>query len=320
MCYAKYDGKDITYKDKDQVLIKTGLKIEDPTLPPKNLVKLTGTLSDFKGIFCFAQLGDGAYLSEEQREKQKAKLQKGALLATLNGNTAAGLAALGHAEGGDRSNLFPAQYITAKLNNDITLKGWLGFYKFNEGDQVEVVAEKHDDYYEVYAMLKPSEHIISIIPLCLGGRKQLFKYFKLPLFLFYVIFTAIILYFFGSFNLDDIVSAYIGSGILFGPAYFLLYKKSISTFALLSEQIFTVLGWQNVANINLISISRQYVKKLIASGKYSYVYNDLIDQYIKPTKSGEGLYFFYYDPEVLCKEEGKPLSDNNKKTQHEDGQ
>lgn len=42
------------------------------------------------------------------------------------------------------------QYITAQqLNNYLTLKGWLGFYQFKEGDEVEVVAEKHADHYEV---------------------------------------------------------------------------------------------------------------------------------------------------------------------------
>lgn len=41
------------------------------------------------------------------------------------------------------------QYITAQLNNYLTLRGWLGFYQFKEGDEVEVVAEKHADHYEV---------------------------------------------------------------------------------------------------------------------------------------------------------------------------
>ena len=319
MCYAKYDGKDITYKDKDQVLKKTGLKIEDPTLPPKNLVKLTGTLSDFKGLFCFAQLGDGAYLSEAQKEKQKAKLQKGALLATLNGNTAAGLAALGHANGGDRSNLFPAQYITAKLNHNITLKGWLGFYKFNEGDQVEVIAEKRDDYYEVYAMLKPSEQIISLIPLCFAGRKQALKNYHMPLFLIYIFCTLLMNYLLLDFSIENLLIGFSSLGIIFSLAIASVYKNSIATHIKLSERIFTILDWDDVKNINLAKISRQYVVKLIEQGKYSLQYNNT-DLYTRPPKSGEAWHFYYYDREVLCKEEGKPLSEDNKKTQHEDGQ
>jgi hypothetical protein len=77
MPYAKYDGKDPIYKDKEQLLKKTGISITDPILPPQNLVKLTGTLSEFKGLFCYAPLADGAYLSDEQKQKQQNQLRKG---------------------------------------------------------------------------------------------------------------------------------------------------------------------------------------------------------------------------------------------------
>ncbi|WP_334321604.1 hypothetical protein, partial [Gilliamella apicola] len=63
MPYAKYDGKDVIYNNKEELLKKTGVSITDPILPPKNLVKITGTLSEFKGIFCNAPLFDGAYMS-----------------------------------------------------------------------------------------------------------------------------------------------------------------------------------------------------------------------------------------------------------------
>ena len=320
MCYAKYDGKDTIYKDKEHVLKKTGLKIEDPTLPPKDLVKLTGTLSDFKGLFCYAPVGDGAYLSEEQKEKQKAKLQKGALLATLNGNTAAGLSALGRANGGDRSNYFQAQYITAKLNNDIILKGWLGFYKFNDGDQVEVIAEKRDDYYEVYAMLKPSEHIISIIPPCFGGRNQALKMYFWPMFIFYIVLTLLMTYLILGFSFENLFIGFTVTGLLLGSACLIVNKNSIATHIKLAESIFTLLGWKNVSNINLFKVSKQYVAKLISQNKYSLKLNKDSNPFTSPCKNGYGFYFFYYDPEVLCKEESKPLSEDNKKTQHEDDQ
>lgn len=320
MCYAKYDGKDTIYKDKEHVLKKTGLKIEDPTLPPKDLVKLTGTLSDFKGLFCYAPVGDGAYLSEEQKERQKAKLQKGALLATLNGNTAAGLAALGRANGGDCSNYFRAQYITAQLNNNITLKGWLGFYKFNEGDQVEVIAEKRDDYYEVYAMLKPSEQIISIIPLCYAGRNQAFKAWFWIVFICYIICVLLMNYFVLDFSFENLLIGFSSLGLLIGPASVIVKKNSIATHIKLAERIFTLLGWKNVKNINLITVSKQYIDKSITQGKVLTDWQQDTDPYIKPSLSGNGWYFFYYDPEVLCQEEGKPLSEDNKKTQHEDDQ
>ncbi|WP_085165331.1 putative type VI secretion system effector [Gilliamella bombi] len=313
MPYAKYDGNDPIYKDKEQLLKKTGISITEPTLPPKKLVKLTGTLSEFKGLFCYAQLGDGAYLSDEQKQKQQNQLRKGALLATLNGNSIAALAGLGHANGNDRSNLFAAQYITAKLNDTITLKGWLGFYKFNDGDQVEVVAEKHNDHYEVYAMLKPSEQIISLVPLCFAGRNQAFKQYRLPMFIFYVVCVLLMNYFFLDFSLENLTIGFGTLGVILGVAFFIVYKNSLATHVTLAERIFTLLGWQDVKNINLAIISRQYVVKLIKQGKYSTKYNNSTDLYTRPPKTGEAWHFYYYDPEVLCKKGKTPLRVKNKK-------
>ncbi|OCG56408.1 hypothetical protein A9G36_03550 [Gilliamella sp. Choc6-1] len=313
MPYAKYDGNDPIYNDKEQLLKKTGISITDPILPPKNLVKLTGTLSEFKGLFCYAPLADGAYLSDEQKQKQQNQLRKGAALATLNGNSIAALAGLGHANGNDRSNEVDAQYITAKLNDSITLKGWIGYYKFHDGDQVEVVAEKHADHYEVYAMLKPSEQIISLVPLCFAGRNQAFKHYRLPMFFFYVICVLLMNYFFLDFSLENLTIGFGSLGVMFGAAFFMVYKNSLASHVTLAERIFTLLGWQDVKNINLVKISKQYIAKLIAQEKYVEKYNNKTDQYIRPPKSGAGWFFFYYDPDVLCKKGKPPLRVKNKK-------
>ena len=301
MPYAKYDGTDIIYKDKEELLKKTGISITDPILPPKNLVKITGTISEFKGIFCYAPLFDGAYLSKEERKKQSAKVRSGAILGTLSGNSIAGLAVLGHGDSIHRSNYFEAQYITAKLNNDIILKGWLGYFKFNDGDLVEVVAEKHTDHYEVYAMLKPSEQIISLIPPCFAGRKHALKRYHIPVILFYLLFTAGLVYLSSDFTLDNLIPAYIGIGAFYIPTILILYYKMITTNIKLAERIFSVLGWQDVTNIDLIDISKKQVRKLIAQGKYSLEWNDNVDRFIRPYKGGDGFCFFYYDPEMFCK-------------------
>ncbi|WP_294834512.1 putative type VI secretion system effector [uncultured Gilliamella sp.] len=301
MPYAKYDGTDIIYKDKEELLKKTGIRITDPILPPKNLVKITGTISEFKGIFCFAPLFDGAYLSKEERKKQSAKVRSGAMLGTLSGNSIAGLAALGHGDSIHRSNYFEAQYITAKLNNDIILKGWLGYFKFNDGDLVEVVAEKHTDHYEVYAMLKPSEQIISIIPPCFAGRKHALKRYHIPLLLTYILFAMGMVFFLGDFTLDNLIPAFFGVGVIYLPAILILYKNSINTHVKLAEEIFSTLNWQNIRNIDLISTSKMQIRKLIDENKYSFDFKDNTNLYIRPQKSGAGWYFFYYDPEMFCK-------------------
>ena len=307
MPYAKYDGKDVIYNNKEELLKKTGVSITDPILPPKNLVKLTGKLSEFKGIFCSAPLADDAYISKEERKKLNAKIRSRAALATLAGNNSAGLAALGHNEDIHVSNYFPAQYFTAKLNNTIKLKGWLGYYKFNEGDLVEVVAEKHTDHYEVYAMLKPSEQIISLIPPCFAGRKHALKRYHIPVLLFYLLFTAGLVYLSSDFTLDNLIPAYIGIGILYIPTILILYHKMIKTHVKLAERIFSILGWKDVTNIDLGDISKEQVKKLIAQGKYSLEWNNNVDRFIRPYKGGDGWSFFYYDPEMFCKKNNDDL-------------
>ena len=301
MPYAKYDGTDIIYNNKEELLKKTGVSITDPILPPKNLVKITGTLSEFKGIFCYAPVGDDAYMSKEERKKLNAKIRSRAALATLAGNNSAGLAALGHNEDIHVSNYFPSQYFTAKLNNTIKLKGWLGYYKFNEGDLVEVVAEKHTDHYEVYAMLKPSEQIISLITPCFAGRKHALKRYHIPVFSFYLLFTAALVYLSSDFTLDNLIPAYVGIGILYIPTILILYHKMIKTHVKLAERIFSILGWKDVTNIDLGDISKEQVKKLIAQGKYSLEWNNNVDRFIRPYKAGDGWSFFYYDPEMFCK-------------------
>ncbi|MWN91378.1 hypothetical protein GQ597_11805 [Gilliamella sp. Pra-s65] len=102
-------------------------------------------------------------------------------------------------------------------------------------------------------------------------------------------------------------------GVILGAAFFIVYKNSLASHVTLAERIFTVLGWQDVKNINLVKISRQYIAKLIAQGKYVEKYNNKTDQYIRPPKSGDGWFFFYYDPEVLCKKGKPPLRVKNKK-------
>ena len=302
MPYAKYDGTDIIYKDKEELLKKTGISITDPILPPKNLVKITGTLTEFKGIFCYAPVGDDAYMSKEERKKLNAKIRSRAALATLTGNNSAGLAALGYNDDSIHvSNYFPAQYFTAKLNNTIKLKGWLGYLKFNDGDQVEVIAEKHTDHYEVYAMLKPSEQIISIIPPCYAGRKHALKRYHIPLLLTYILFAMGMVFFLGDFTFDNLIPAFFGVGVIYLPAILILYNNSINTHVKLAEKIFSTLNWKNIRNIDLISISKMQIRKLIDENKYSFDFKDNTNLYIRPQKSGAGWYFFYYDPEMFCK-------------------
>lgn len=108
------------------------------------------------------------------------------------------------------------------------------------------------------------------------------------------------------FTVDNLVTAFVGAGMIFIPAIFITDKNSIVTFVTLAERIFTTLGWQNVKNVDLIFMSKQQVKRRIAGGKYTDDYgNKTNDFYTRPPKSGAGWCLFYYDPEVVCKKRSR---------------
>ncbi|WP_392561857.1 putative type VI secretion system effector [Orbus sturtevantii] len=301
--YATFNNKDTAYTSKEDLLKKTGISIPDPILPPKKLVRLTGTLSEFKAIFCRAPLMGNAYMTDEQKQQQKAKLRTGAAAAMLNGNSTAALAALGRADGKDDSNYLPALYISGKLNGTISLKGWLGCFQFNDGDQVEVVAEQHADHYEVYAMLKPAEQIICIIPPCSGGRNKLLKNFITSFFIFYVLFSLFMIYVFFSFNLEDILIVFFTLGGFLGILSILTYGSFRTTYVELAEQIFATLGWKNVQYINLKAMTKDHIDELIVQGKYSLDWDNAKDIGRRPAKSASrrAIGLFYYQPEVVFK-------------------
>ena len=115
------------------------------------------------------------------------------------------------------------------------------------------------------------------------------------------------MYLFSDFTLDNLIPAYIGFGVLYIPTILILYKKTMNTHVKLAEQIFSVLGWQDVTNIDLGDISKEQVKKLIAQGKYSLEWNNNVDRFIRPYKAGDGWSFFYYDPEMFCKKNNDDL-------------
>ncbi|MCI1005928.1 putative type VI secretion system effector [Herbaspirillum sp. C7C8] len=51
-----------------------------------------------------------------------------------------------------------------------SLSGWVWRSPFQEGDIVEVAAQKRDDHYELFAVARPSDRVIALYPHCSRGR------------------------------------------------------------------------------------------------------------------------------------------------------
>ena len=68
-----------------------------------------------------------------------------------------------------------ANFVNVQINNEI-YRGWVGDCSFEAGDEVEVVVEWQNDHYELYAIAKPDERIISVCPNCFRGRWAYFFY------------------------------------------------------------------------------------------------------------------------------------------------
>ncbi|WP_242629228.1 putative type VI secretion system effector [Xanthomonas oryzae] len=154
--------------------------------------------------------------------------------------------------------------------NDRKVDGWLMWCPFQEGDDVEVVAEKTaaGDGYNAFAILRPSDRTIALFPHCGRGKKSLYSY-ALKIFFkifagFFLLFNLIFygIYFIrNGFSLNwKLILSFSGAsgGIVLMVCAFIAFRitKRFVPFSEISEAIFASLGWKDVTNIDLPARSR----------------------------------------------------------------
>ncbi|WP_156432449.1 MULTISPECIES: putative type VI secretion system effector [unclassified Burkholderia] len=140
--------------------------------------------------------------------------------------------------------------------------GWLMWSPFQNGDEVEVVAEPlRDGMYRAFAILRPSDRTIALYPHCSRGRWAFFKN-AVKLFMLFFIFIVITLgsllsaVFFvrgysdwlGVLELIAMISG--GLFVVYGIIAVNIARKFMP-FVNMAEGIFEVLGWKGVSQIDL---------------------------------------------------------------------
>ena len=195
-----------------------------------------------------------------------------------------------------------ANFVNVQINNEI-YRGWVGDCPFQVGDEVEVVVEWQNDHYELYAIAKPDERIISVCPNCFRGRWAYFFYTFpraiITLLIILLVITGLYIYY---NDLDSVLTLdkdytenislytfFIGSITILG--LYMAIKDSLTTKVKIAEQIFKALNLEKLTRIDLRKKTNRKVRRLKRQGTYQS--NSLKPKIILLTWMNDN-YLFYY--------------------------
>ncbi len=195
-----------------------------------------------------------------------------------------------------------ANFVNVQINNEI-YRGWVGDCPFQVGDEVEVVVEWQNDHYELYAIAKPDERIISVCPNCFRGRWAYFFYTFPRAIITLLIILLVMTGFYIHYNdldsvltLDEEYTEYISVLIFFFGslttlALYMAIKDSLTTKVKIAEQIFKALNLEKLTRIDLRKKTNRKVRRLKRQGTYQS--NSLKPKIILLTWTNDN-YLFYY--------------------------
>lgn len=211
------------------------------------LVKLTGVISNYK-----VTRAEACFVFTDSDQNAMGVTAIAAAVVGLSGPAIATASSA-------MSTTEDADYVEFDLSEQ-PVKGWVWRSPFEQGDEVEVIAEWKGDHYEAAGIARPSDRIIALYPHCSRGRtkhvKNALKWW-LICSTFFGIFILLLAYPVVGFR--DYLRA-LSEGIGYGIAisYFVIgiltfdLARKWMPFARLAERIFTTLGWLNPSSIDLI--------------------------------------------------------------------
>lgn len=185
---------------------------------------------------------------------------------------AAGLAGLGGAAVGLSGMAMDTTEEADLLEFDLdgkSVKAWVWWSVFAEGDEVEVVAEHWGDSWQAFGIRRIADKIVALHPHCSRGRNAHYRaafiiWWKISIALiFSFILLGLILGFFkygAETNWEGILIglgiAGVASGLVYGVIVLRIVRKLMG-FVRLAEGIFEGFGWKNVKDIDLPAITRK---------------------------------------------------------------
>jgi hypothetical protein len=151
-----------------------------------------------------------------------------------------------------------------------TVKAWVWLSVFEDGDDVEVVAEPANGHWQGYGIRRTSDKLVALHPHCSRGRYAHYRYsgklwlkVGIPLLLFMYLLTGGIALSesFNSWPTLFQVWALGGAGLMavIGIIAFRMSRKFMG-FVSLAEGIFSGFGWSDVKNIDLPALTKKSKK------------------------------------------------------------
>ncbi|WFW78660.1 hypothetical protein NFJ83_03820 [Citrobacter braakii] len=241
----------------------------DPVLPPPApLIKVRGViekLTQRRVVQHFDVLSYPEGNAYYTRYKKKMAASAVVWAASGSGGTASALL-----QDYDRP-LCGAWYLTGRINGR-RFSGWLGYHWCYEGEEVELLAAPVGEEYLVYAIHKPEEQSLCMTPGCYRGKNQARRAaVRIPLRVCYLCLAVVLITLLCSDGMasfyDPMFYIFIAGTIVFLlvmcllPAAWSIYKHKPLPEETLSEEIFTLLGWENVADINLETLHKRRKKE-----------------------------------------------------------
>ncbi|MEG3018591.1 putative type VI secretion system effector, partial [Citrobacter sp.] len=241
----------------------------DPVLPPPApLIKVRGViekLTQRRVVQHFDVLSYPEGNAYYTRYKKKMAASAVVWAASGSGGTASALL-----QDYDRP-LCGAWYLTGRINGR-RFSGWLGYHWCYEGEEVELLAAPVGEEYLVYAIHKPEEQSLCMTPGCYRGKNQARRAAVcIPLRVCYLCLAVVLITLLCSDGMasfyDPMFYIFIAGTIVFLlvmcllPAAWSIYKHKPLPEETLSEEIFTLLGWENVADINLETLHKRRKKE-----------------------------------------------------------
>ncbi|MBN3839384.1 MULTISPECIES: putative type VI secretion system effector [Burkholderia] len=157
--------------------------------------------------------------------------------------------------------------VTLQLNGE-EIRAWLWLSVFENGDEVEVVAERAEAGWMGYAIRRCSDGILSVHPHCERGSRALFKFFMKISMLFWsgcalvtmLVVTAMVM-FGGAFNQWKMMAeVYLVGGLALEMValfiafrVWLRFKKQLP----MANRIFATFGWKHPSNVDLPKASKR---------------------------------------------------------------
>ncbi|MBR8061979.1 hypothetical protein KDX32_02620 [Burkholderia ambifaria] len=148
-----------------------------------------------------------------------------------------------------------------------SVKAWVWWSVFSEGDEVEIVAERWGDTWQAFGIRRLSDKIVALHPHCSRGRfahyRASFKwggaFFAAAIFFAYFIIACFAI-FKGGVPIENlIISCALGtlvSALGYGFITYRVARKMVG-FVRLAEGIFEGFGWKDVKNIDLPAITKK---------------------------------------------------------------